>query len=145
MLAAGPVRNLGWLAAACFIGGWFLPAAQDVPGWMAFRYAFSPLWPYGSGPAGDVEDAAPQVLSALTNVAFIVLFALLALGRISRPGLFFRVALACFVLDLYWFVQTLRDGTVHDLRIGYYVWLVSFALMTLIGWIQMRSARISGA
>jgi len=145
MLAAGSHRNLAWLAGACFVAGWFLPAAPEVPGWMAFRYALAPVWPYGSGSAEGIEDVVPQVLSALTNVAFIVLFGLLFLGRVKHPGLFFRVALACFVLNLYWFVQTVRDGTVHDLRIGYYVWLVAFGLMMLIGWIRMRSTRINGA
>jgi hypothetical protein len=144
MLAAGSIRNLGWFAAACFVAGWLLPAARDVPGWMAFRYAFAPVWTYGSSSASSIEDVAPQVLSALTNVAFIVLFGLLLFGRVKHPGLFFRVAIACFVLNLYWFVQTVRDGTLHELRIGYYVWLMAFVLMTLIGWIQMRSARISG-
>lgn len=145
MLTARSVRNLGWLAAACFVAGWFLPAAEDVPGWMAFRYAFAPVWAYGSGSARDVEDAAPHVLSALTNVAFIVLLALRLLGRIKHAGLFVRVAIGCFVLNLYWFVQAVRGGTVQDLRIGYYVWLMAFALMMLIGWLQMRSARINGA
>jgi hypothetical protein len=145
MLTTRSVHNLGWLAAACFVAGWLLPAAQDVPGWMAFRYAFAPVWPYGSGSAANIEDAAPQVLSALTNGVFIVLLALFFLGRVKHAGLFFRVAIGCFVLNLYWFVQTVRDGTVHDLRIGYYVWLVAFGLMMLIGWVQMRSARINGA
>src|SRR4051812_45250272 len=126
MLAAGSIRNLGWFAAACFVAGWVLPAARDVPGWMAFRYAFAPLWPYGSGAPQAVEDATPQVLSALTNLAFIILVAGLFFGRVKRPGLFLRVAIACFVLNLYWLVQTLREGTVHDLRIGYYVWFVAF-------------------
>src|SRR3954471_8342981 len=143
MLAAGSIRNLGWFAAACFVAGWLLPAAHDVPGWMAFRYALAPLWPYGSGAPQSVEDAAPQVLSALTNLAFVVLVALLFFARVKRPGLFLRAAIACFVVNLYWLVQTLRDGTVHELRIGYYVWLVAFALLVLVGWMQVRTERIS--
>ncbi|HTU66494.1 MAG TPA: hypothetical protein VMF52_11135 [Steroidobacteraceae bacterium] len=141
MPAAGSMRNLGWLAAACFVAGWFLPAASEVPGWMAFRYAFSPVWPYGSGGTADgVEDAAPQVLSALTNVAFPVMFGLLLAGKVTRPGLFFRAALACFLVNLYWPVQMMRDGSIRELWIGYYVWLAAFAVMAVVGWMLMRGA-----
>lgn len=145
MLPSGSIRNLGWLAAACFIAGWLLPAAAEVPGWMAFRYAFSPVWPYGSSDSQPVEDAVPQVLSALTNVAFLLLFAKLMFGRVKRPGLFLRITIACFVLNLYWFVQMLRDGSVHDLWIGYYVWVLAFALMVFIGWMLTRLARVTDA
>lgn len=141
MLAAGSLRNLGCLAAACFLAGWFLPAAAEVPGWMAFRYALSPLWPYGSSEPQGGEDAVPQVLSALTNVVFVVMLTQLMANRVRRPGLFFRVALACFVMNLYWFVQMLRDGSLHELWIGYYVWMVAFALLALAGWMLMRMAR----
>jgi hypothetical protein len=138
---SGATRILAWLAAACFLASWFLPAASEVPGWMAFRFAFSPLWPYGSAGAGSVEDAVPQVLSALTNVVFVVMFVQLLLGQVTRPRLYFRVAIACVVLDLNWLVQMLRDATARDLWIGYYVWLAAFALLMTIGWLLMRDAR----
>ena len=141
MLAPGSIRNLAWLAAACFLASWFLPAAAEVPGWMAFRYAFAPVWAYGQPTPQGVEDAIPQVLSALTNVAFIVMFVIVMLGKARSPGLFFRAAIACFVLDLYWFVQMLRDRSLHELWIGYYVWLTAFALMMLIGWMLIVTAR----
>jgi hypothetical protein len=131
---------LGYLAAACFVAAWFLPVASEVPGWMAFRYAFAPLWPYQSSGGGG-EDAVPQVLSALTNVVFVVMFVQLVAGRVGRPGLWFRVAIACFVLDLYWLVQMVRDASAHELWIGYYVWLAAFALLALIGWLLMRATR----
>jgi len=146
MQAAGYIRILGWLAAACFVASWFLPVASEVPGWMAFRFAFAPVWPYqSSGGDGSVEDAVPQVLSALTNVVFVVLFAQLLADKISRPGLWFKVVLACFVLDLYWLVQMLRDGSARQLWIGYYAWLAAFALLGVIGWRLMRSARATAS
>jgi hypothetical protein len=143
MPVTGSIRNLAWIAAACFVAGWFLPAASEVPGWMAFRFAFAPVWPYDSAEPNSVEDAVPQVLSALTNVVFVVMFLQLIAGKMMRPGLFFRVAIACLLLNIYWFVQMLRDGTVRDLWIGYYVWLAAFALLVLIGWMLMRGARSS--
>ena len=133
------IRNLAWFAAACFLAGWLLPAASEVPGWMAFRYALSPLWPYKGSTADGFEDAVPQVLSALTNIVFIVMFVLLIANKVARPSLYFRVAIACCLLDLYWFVQLLRDGTVSDLRVGYYVWLAAFAIQVLIGWMLTRA------
>lgn len=141
MTAMPSSRTLGWLAAACFVAGWFLPAAADVPGWMAFRYAFSPVWPYGaSGPQAS-EDAVPQVLSALTNVAFVAMFVPLVAGGVRRPGLYLRVAIACLLLNLYWVVQMLRDGSARDLLVGYYVWLTAFALLVIAGWRLVRNAR----
>lgn len=139
MLAAGSIRNLGWLAAACFVAGWFLPAASQVPGWMAFRYALAPVWPYGSPERQLVTDAAPQVMSALTNGVFIVMLVQLFTGKVRRAGLWFRVAIACFVLNLYWVVQMVRDGAMHALWIGYYLWLAAFVLLVVIGWMLVRA------
>jgi hypothetical protein len=140
MSATSSARNLGWLAAACFVAGWFLPAAAEVPGWMAFRYAFSPVWPYESSAPQGGEDAVPQVLSALSNVVFVALVAELLAGTVKRPGLYLRIAIACFVLNLYWFVQMLRIGS-GELLIGYYVWLAAFALLVIVGWMLVRAAR----
>ena len=36
-------QALAWTAAALFTASWFLPVLEDVPGWMAFRYALAPL------------------------------------------------------------------------------------------------------
>ncbi len=35
-----------WLGALAFLASWFLPVLDDVPGWMAFRYALAPLVPF---------------------------------------------------------------------------------------------------
>ena len=136
------IRWLCWLAAACFVAAWFLPVASTVPGWMAFRYAFAPVWPYGpNGAAANTEDVAPHVMSALTNVVFVVMLAQLVTGRVKRPGLWLRVAIACFVIDLYWFVQMLRDGGGRALGIGYYVWLAAFAQLVIGGALLVRQGR----
>jgi hypothetical protein len=143
--AALSARNLAWLAVACFVAAWFLPAAANVPGWMAFRYALSPVWHYSAVEPQSTEDAVPQVLSALTNVAFIVLVAQLVAARVKRPGLWLRVSIACFVLDLYWLVQMLRDGLGRELLIGYYAWLAAFALLVGAGAILVRGERRTNA
>ena len=127
-------KALAWTAAALFTASWFLPVLDDVPGWMAFRYALAPLVPFRDRDAGSIdwEDSAPQLMSALTNLVFVLLFALWASRQSPRPGLFVRVALACFLLNLYWFVTAWRDDALTDLLPGYYVWLAAFALLLAV-------------
>jgi hypothetical protein len=40
-----------------------------------------------------------------------------------------RIAIASFVLDLYWLVQAWRDHDLGKLRVGYFLWLAAFALL----------------
>jgi len=85
-------RALAFAAAALFAASWFLPVLADMPGWMAFRYALAPLIPFRDRDGSSVgwEDSVPQLLSALTNVVFVILFALWATRQSPRPGLFVR-------------------------------------------------------
>ena len=134
MRSISALRSLAPLAAVCFLASWFLPVMKDVPGWMAFRYAFAPLWPYGPPGSTETEDAIPQVASALTNVAFVIMFVMVLRGKVRRPSLLFRVSILCFVMNLYWFVELARDGSLKDLLAGYYVWMAAFVLMIFIAW-----------
>ena len=120
---------LVWTAGAAFAASWFLPVLVDVPGWMAFRYALAPLVPYSDAGALDWDDSVPQVLSAITNVVFVILFALWIARQNVRPTLLVRITLACFVLNLYWFVRAWREHDLDDLLIGYYLWQAAFALL----------------
>jgi hypothetical protein len=120
---------LVWTAGAAFAASWFMPVLTDIPGWMAFRYALAPLVPYGDAADLAWDDSVPQALSALSNGVFIILFALWVTKQTVRPGLFVRITLVCFVLNLYWFVKAFRDHHLQDLLIGYYVWLAAFALL----------------
>ena len=91
------------------------------------------------------DDSAPQVMSALTNVVFVILFGLWVANQTVRPGLFVRIAIACFVLNLYWFVNAWREHGLDDLLIGYYVWLAAFALLlamaSLIAYASRRTSK----
>jgi hypothetical protein len=123
------IPALAWLSAALFTISWFLPVLNDVPGWMAFRYALAPLVPYHNADRISWEDSVPQVLSALTNVVFVILFALWLSRQVPRPGMFVRITLACVLLNLYWFVLAWRDPTgLSQLLAGYYVWMLAFIL-----------------
>jgi hypothetical protein len=138
-------RALAWTAAALFIASWFLPVLEDVPGWMAFRMALAPIIPYHDSPAPGWDDAAPQAMSALTNVVFVILFGLWATRQSPRSGLFVRIALACFLINLYWLVSAWRADGLSDLLAGYYVWLAAFALLLavaiLIAFASRRTSR----
>jgi hypothetical protein len=134
-------QALGWTAALAFAASWFLPVLVDVPGWMAFRYALAPLLPYHGSSEAAWVDAAPQVMSALTNVVFVILFVLWQIKQSPRPGMFVRIALACLLLNLYWFVSAWRDQNLEDLLVGYYVWLAAFALLLAVASIIAYASR----
>jgi hypothetical protein len=120
---------LVWTATAAFAASWFLPVLPDVPGWMAFRYAFAPLVPYAAAGELALDDSVPHVLSALTNVVFVILVALWVSRQRLRPGTFVRISLACVLLNLYWFVKAVREDGLRDLLIGYYVWEAAFVVI----------------
>ena len=121
------MQLLGWSAAACWCVAWFLPVVEGYAGWAAFRAALEA--PFRHSIAMRGEDLVPQLLSALTNVVFVVLFANWQRGQVTRPALFLKVAIACLLLNLYWLVEMLRAGEHDALLVGYYVWLAAFALM----------------
>jgi hypothetical protein len=124
------VRYMTVAAGIAWLAAWFLPVAAEMPGWLAFRYAMEPVWNPREAPW---VDGVPSVLSALTNVVFPVMFVLLYRNDVARPGLFIRVAIACFILNLYWIVQLVREGKADQLLAGYYVWLAAFALLIACG------------
>jgi hypothetical protein len=132
---------LFWTAVLAFLVSWFLPALEDVPGWMAFRYALAPLVPYRDAGNLPWEDNVPQVLSALTNVVFVILAALWLTRQMFRPGMFVRLALACWLLNLYWFVKAAREGGLPDLLYGYYVWQAAFTLLLAVAVLNAFAAR----
>jgi hypothetical protein len=118
-----------------------MPVLDAVPGWMAFRYALAPLVPFGDPGELTWEDSIPHVLSALTNVVFVILWGLWAAKQTVRPGLFVRITLACFLLNLYWFVKASREHDLNDLLVGYYVWLAAFALLLGVAAITAFASR----
>ncbi len=134
-----PLRVLGWAAAACWLASWFLPVVDNYPGWAAFYTVL--VGPFRENFPTSGEDAVIQLMSVATNVAFVVLFAHWLLQRITRPSMFLKIALACFIANLYWPVEMLRAGESGGLLAGYYAWEGSFALLVAIGVISVVSAR----
>jgi hypothetical protein len=133
------VRLLAWIAAAAWVSSWFLPVMEDYAGWAAFRAALA--GPFRHSFPTAPEDAVPQVASALTNLAFPILFAMVVRHRVVHAARFLRVAILCFVVDLYWLVQASRAHELSSLLAGYYAWLAAFALLVAIGIISVVSDR----
>jgi uncharacterized membrane protein len=130
---------LARIALAAWLASWFLPVIAGYSGWDAFRAALEA--PFRHTFPTAPEDAIPQVFSALTNVAFPIMFMLLARDRIERASRFLRVAIICLVLNLYWLVQAVRADEFAKLLIGYYAWLAAFALLVVVGALSVVSDR----
>jgi hypothetical protein len=132
-------RLIAGLALACWLAAWFLPVLDGYTGWDAFIAAlqgpFRPRFPTHG------EHAIAQILSALTNVGFVLLFIHWARTRITRPSLFLRLALLCLLINCYWLVEMLRAGEGPGLLVGYYLWLAAFALLVALGAVSVVSAR----
>jgi hypothetical protein len=135
----GLMRKLTWVAAVAWLASWFLPVIDGYPGWAAFRAAIE--GPFRHTFPTAPEDAIPQVFSALTNVAFALMFFMLVRNRIVHHGRFLRVAIICLVLDLYWLMQAVRANEWQSLLSGYYLWLAAFALLVAISAINVVSSR----
>ena len=133
------MRVLGWTAGACWLASWFLPVIDDYPGWAAFYTVLT--GPFREKFPTSGEDAVIHLSSVATNVGFVALFAHWLLRRITRPSMFLKIALACFIANLYWPVEMLRSGERGGLLAGYYTWETSFALLVAIGVISVVSTR----
>ncbi len=126
------------IAAVVFVIAWLTPvvdggttlAEGGVPGWEAFRVALSPVWPYGDFEASTWYWGILTVSSALTNFVVVAVLAHL----VWRPGTHRRAiawALAlAFVVNCSWLISGDRGA----LRLGYYLWVASFALLALAAW-----------
>jgi hypothetical protein len=130
---------LGWTAAACWFASWILPVVRGYPGYAAFQAAVTAPFSGAFPVRGD--QAAAQLVSALTNIVFVLLFFAWWRDRVARPGVFTKVALACLVMDLYWLIEATRAGEGRALMIGYYVWLAAFVLLVALGAVIASSAR----
>jgi hypothetical protein len=116
-------------ATCSFVLAWFWPVLGDYVGWQAFRIALSPMWPYQGFVGGSRFKDVVDILSALTNVAFVVcLVGLVVRWRVKRSFVISILAAAA-ALDVSWFVSLGDDR--GKLRIGYYLWVCSFILLAL--------------
>lgn len=123
-----------WLLHAI---SWFHPVVKGeakfpdgLPGWQAFRYASSAVWPFDDGKFIAWYYAVLATGSAVTTLLFIfgspwiVLRESRLLGRVSAWA-----AATAFVVNAQWYVLSGSDR--RDLRIGYFLWWFSFLFVGL--------------
>ena len=128
--ARGPV----WIAVVLYLVSWFLPVIKDgerlgngLPGWEALTVVMSPLW--------DPESIRHNPWSSLLSVVsgFTNVFMLVALFRQLRhrdpsPRSWPWLAWIAVAINASWIVMDFGD---RALRIGYYLWFLSFVFLAV--------------
>lgn len=120
------------LIAAAFVVhvvAWFLPVAKDgvtlpdgLPGWQAFFFAL--LW--SKGPPWWL--GALSAMSALSTVLFVLGAGwVVARGSAKVRRISAWIGACAFIVNAHWFWFSGKLG----LRIGYYLWWVSFLLLAV--------------
>ena len=118
--------------------GWLLPAVYHEAGWRAFRAALSPLWPYEGFRLDPGLLLVLSVASALSNVVFAALAAVLVLREDRARWVLFSAA-AATLLNLHWPISMGDERRL--LETGYFVWVCSFVLLALAAFLSLRPAR----
>jgi len=134
------VRAVLLLAMIANLAGWVLPVIDKYRGWQAFRVALSPVWPYEEFHITETYLVILTVSSALTNALFwVVASALLRGPSLGRARAYLWLAAGATLLNLHW-QTTLRENAA-DLKVGYFVWVVSFALLALAAYFEVVGMR----
>lgn len=126
-------------AAIAHVLSWLLPVLDDYVGWQAFRVALTPIVPYDDFSAGrNWQQSAVSFASGMTNILFVLALGALASARSAWLRASPWVLVAAAILNLYWFVMMGDDR--RELRIGYYLWVMSFLLLAGAAHLRARSA-----
>lgn len=137
-------RRLMRLAGVLYVASWCLPAAETsgdlfrgtIWGWQAFLFALSPA--LGNDMDAGLLTIGWTIASALSNV--------LAVGAVAcelRPSTPRLMSLgwalaAAFVINLVW---ALLPHMLHQLRVGYFLWVIAFGLGALAAFWRSRTSR----
>lgn len=136
------VRITVLAAAIAHVLGWVLPVVDDYRGWQAFRVAFSPVWPFENFEIQPGAILVLSVLSSLTNVLFIGVAVVLLRGPASslmRARAVLWTVAGAALLDLHWPISMGDMGA--ELENGYFIWVGSFALLTLAALFRVIEVR----
>jgi hypothetical protein len=131
------------LACLIFLVAWFLPVVDGgtslrnggLPGWEALWFALSPIWDRGTGMTWWQQVLS--VLSGLTNGWLVLSVTMLLRRRVGARRLLVAGLGVAALINAMWLVLF---GGFGDLRIGYYLWTISFALLAAAAWGVMRSS-----
>jgi hypothetical protein len=132
-------RSAMLAAVAANVWGWFGPVVDDNRGWQAFRVALSPLWPYEQFRIEPGLLLVLSVASALTNLLFVVLAALLVLGPERRAKAVLWGAAGATLLNLHWPLSMGQERA--QLENGYFIWVCSFALLAFSAFLAVPRTR----
>lgn len=135
ILGAWLVHSVAWFLPVVH-GGVTLP--KGLPGWQAFRVAACAVWPYEDFRFDEWYAMVLGTVSAVTTLLFILGSPWIALGAsrwLRRVSAW--VAASAFVVNAHWLFQfgvhrrwyVFLDLQSSDLRIGYFLWWFSFALL----------------
>ncbi|MCI0347903.1 MAG: hypothetical protein L0Z53_00625 [Acidobacteriales bacterium] len=116
---------------------WFLPVVkrgvslpEGLPGWEAFRVASCAVWPCEGMNFDSWYGAVLSTISAVTTLLFVLgspwvlLYGSRSLQRASA-----WLAATAFIINAHWYLIFGSDRS--DLRIGYFLWWLSFMLLAL--------------
>jgi hypothetical protein len=119
-----------------YVAAWFLPVVKDgttlleggLPGWEALRVALAPIIMNDNITYDKWWGGALSVLSGLSNLLLLSAVFLLRGRQRAVPPLLAPALLSVAILNTHWFVLNSDRG---DLRVGYYLWMLSFFLVAL--------------
>ena len=127
-----------WAAWLVYVAAWFVPVVKEgvtlpdgLPGWQAFRVAASAVWPLQDFTIDKWYKAVLFTISAVTTLLFIAgsVWAVWSGSRAVRQASPW-IATFAFVVNAHWYV--LYGGSARqDLRIGFFLWWLSFLLVAL--------------
>jgi hypothetical protein len=126
-----------WAAWLLHLAAWFLPVVKEgvtlpegLPGWQAFRVAASPVWPLPDVTVDAWYKTVLFAISAVTTLLFIPgsVWTMCSGSRTLRQVSPW-IATFAFVVNAHWYV--LYGSARNDLRIGYFVWWLSFLLLAV--------------
>jgi hypothetical protein len=124
-------RNLGVLAILTFIISYFLPAYGDGSGFACFQYC----WGVFLGHDTDILSGGWFYYSGfvISNILFIGL-AVALFGTKKIRGVRTVISVVLFLQVFSWLVLHIfpQPSEVTEIKIGYYVWLVAFGLLTAV-------------
>jgi len=131
-------QHLMWAAWLVYTAAWFLPVVKEgvtlpdgLPGWQAFRVAASAVWPLPDVTIDKWYKTVLFSISAVTTLLFIPgsVSAVWSGSRSLRRASGW-IATSAFVINAHWYVLYGASAR-EDLRIGYFLWWLSFLLGAL--------------
>ena len=131
------------------VAAWFLPVIGEgttfpdgLPGWQALRFALCAVWPYRDASFEHWYNAVLATISAATTPLFIlgsawvVWFGSRRVRRVSA-----WIAASAFVINAQWCVFVFLGPDRKDLKIGYFLWWLSFLLLAW-GLVDMSGGKV---